>query len=119
MRISFESYYKREDGVYLAKSIDDDKTYPIDPESIREEKVVKTRDNYHCVLIAKNHAGVREINRLTSQSFCRTDSHFYYMPRIYLDDLLNTSDNVIVTSACLVERYRQSKREVFGILHKK
>lgn len=101
VRISFESYYKREDGVYLAKSIDDDKTYPIDPESIREEKVVKTRDNYHCVLIAKNHAGVREINRLTSQSFCRTDSHFYYMPRIYLDDLLNTSDNVIVTSACL------------------
>lgn len=101
VRISFENYYKREDGVYLAKCIDDDKTYPIDPESIREEKVVKTRDNYHCVLIAKNHAGVREINRLTSQSFCRTDSHFYYMPRIYLDDLLNTSDNVIVTSACL------------------
>lgn len=101
VRISFENYYKREDGMYLAKCIDDDKTYPIDPESIREEKVVKTRDNYHCVLIAKNHAGVREINRLTSQSFCRTDSHFYYMPRIYLDDLLNTSDNVIVTSACL------------------
>lgn len=39
--------------MYLAKCIDDDKTYPIDPESIREEKVVKTRDNYHCVLIAK------------------------------------------------------------------
>lgn len=41
VRISFENYYKREDGVYLAKCIDDDKTYPIDPESIRERKYIR------------------------------------------------------------------------------
>ena len=61
----------------------------------------KIRDNYHCVLLAKNDAGRREINRLSSNSFNRNDGHFYYMPRILLDDLINTSDNIIVTSACL------------------
>jgi DNA polymerase III alpha subunit len=35
-----------------------------------EEKV---RDNYHCVLIAKNHEGFKELNELTSKSFNRTD----------------------------------------------
>lgn len=61
----------------------------------------KIRDNYHCVLLAKNDAGRKEINRLSSNSFNRNDGHFYYMPRILLDDLINTSDNIIVTSACL------------------
>lgn len=61
----------------------------------------KIRDNYHCVLLAKNDAGRREINKLSSKSFNRNDGHFYYMPRILLDDLISTSDNIIVTSACL------------------
>lgn len=102
VKITFEKYWKREDGAYIAESVDG-KEIPIDPETItvKEEKVIKTRDNYHCVLIAKNLDGVREINKLTSQSFCRSDSHFYYAPRIYMDDLFNTSDNIIITSACL------------------
>lgn len=61
----------------------------------------KIRDNYHCVLLAKNDAGRREINKLSSKSFNRQDGHYYYMPRILLDDLINTSDNIMVTSACL------------------
>lgn len=61
----------------------------------------KRRDNYHCVLIAKNYDGVKEINRMTSKSFNRDDCHFYYMPRITFDELYATSDNVIITTACL------------------
>lgn len=102
VKITFEKYWEREDGAYIAESVDG-KEVLIDPETItiKEEKVIKTRDNYHCVLIAKNLDGVREINKLTSQSFCRSDSHFYYAPRIYMDDLFNTSSNIIITSACL------------------
>ena len=61
----------------------------------------KIRDNYHCVLIAKNYDGVKEINQLSSQSFNRDDNHFYYMPRISFDELVGTSDNVIICTACL------------------
>lgn len=63
-----------------------------------EEKV---RDNWHCVLIGKNWDGVRELNYLAFKSFNRKDNHFFYVPRITIDDLLNTSDNIIITSACL------------------
>ena len=63
-----------------------------------EEKI---RDNWHCVLIGKNWEGVRELNYLASKSFNRKDNHFFYVPRITIDDLLNTSDNIIITSACL------------------
>ena len=43
----------------------------------------KVRDNYHCVLIAKNYDGVKELNKLISKSFGRIDdNHFYYTPRI-------------------------------------
>ena len=61
----------------------------------------KVRDNYHCVLIAKNIKGVKELNLLSTKSFNRSDNHFYYVPRITVDDVINTSDNIIVTSACL------------------
>lgn len=62
---------------------------------------VKLRDNMHCVLIARNFEGVKEINRLATKSFNRKDGHYYYAPRIELEDLLNTSDDVVVSSACL------------------
>lgn len=44
-----------------------------------EEKV---RDNYHCVLIARNYDGFLELNKMISRSFNRKDNHFYYVPRI-------------------------------------
>ena len=62
---------------------------------------LKIRDNWHCVLIAKNWDGVREINRLTSKAFNRQDGSYYYVPRITFQDLLDTSENIIITSACL------------------
>ena len=61
----------------------------------------KHRDNYHCVLIAKNYDGVKELNKLISYSFNRSDYHYYYAPRISLDELYGTSDNIIITTACL------------------
>jgi DNA polymerase-3 subunit alpha len=62
---------------------------------------IKIRDNYHCVLIAKNYEGFKELNELTSKSFNREDGHFYFNPRITYEELKNTSDNIIITTACL------------------
>ena len=42
-----------------------------------------------------------ELNELVSHSFNRTDGHFYYVPRITFQELFNTSDNIIITSACV------------------
>jgi len=61
----------------------------------------KHRDNYHCVLIAKNYDGVKELNKLVSKSFNRDDYHYYYAPRIGFDELYATSDNILITTACL------------------
>lgn len=61
-----------------------------------EEKV---RDNYHTVLLAKNLAGVLELNKLVSMSCDK--KHFYYNNRISFDEFLEISDNIISTSACL------------------
>lgn len=76
--------------VYLTESLDE-----------------KIRDNYHCVLIAKNFEGFKELNKLVSQSFNRKDNHFYYVPRISFEELFNTSENIIFTTAC-----------VGGVMHK-
>jgi DNA polymerase-3 subunit alpha len=61
----------------------------------------KIRDNYHCLLIAKNYDGILELNKLSSKAFNRDDNSFYYVPRITIDDVKNTSDNIIVSTACL------------------
>lgn len=61
----------------------------------------KNRDNYHCLLIAKNYDGVLELNKLSSKAFNRDDNSFYYVPRITIEDVKNTSDNIIVSTACL------------------
>lgn len=61
----------------------------------------KIRDNYHCILIAKNYKGFLELNKLSSKSFNREDNSYYYVPRISYEDLKNTSDNIIICTACL------------------
>ena len=68
---------------------------------ITESLDEKVRDNYHCVLIGRNHDGVRELNKLSSKAFNREDGHFYYAPRITFEELINTSDNIIICTACL------------------
>lgn len=59
----------------------------------------KVRDNYHTVLMARNMAGLKELNELISKS-CDKD-HFYYTNRISFDEFLGISENIISTSACL------------------
>jgi len=61
----------------------------------------KVRDNLHCVLVARNYAGFLELNRLVTRSHNRLDNHFYYVPRISFAELFATSDNIIVTTACV------------------
>lgn len=61
----------------------------------------KIRDNYHCVLLAKNYDGFLELNSLVSNSFNRKDNHYYYAPRITFEELFSTSDNIIITTACI------------------
>ena len=61
----------------------------------------KIRDNFHCLLIAKNYQGVLELNKLSSKAFNRKDNSYYYVPRISYNDLKSTSDNIIITTACL------------------
>ena len=74
-----------------------------------EEKI---RDNYHCCLYAKNWEGVKELNKLISSSFNRKDNHFYYTPRILINDLFKTTDNIIVTSACLGGVFNKGNEKV-------
>lgn len=70
----------------------------------------KIRDNYHLMLIAKNFEGVKEINKLSSNSFKR-DGHFYYNPRMYFEEIEKTSDNVIILTACLGSPIYQSYKK--------
>lgn len=72
----------------------------------------KIRDNYHCVLIAKNYSGFLELNRLASASFNRSDNHYYYVPRISIDELFKTSDNIIITTACIGGVYGKGSQEL-------
>lgn len=60
----------------------------------------KTRDNYHTILIAKNHEGLKEINAIAMENGSKPD-HFYFTRRITFDEFLGLSDNVIKISACL------------------
>ena len=69
-------------------------------EEFLEGNKFQVRDNYHCVLIAKNYEGVKEINALSSKAFAG-DGHFYYQPRISFEELINTSDNILITTACI------------------
>ena len=82
----------------------------------------KIRDNYHCCLYAKNWEGVKELNRLISGSFNRKDNHFYYTPRILIEDLINASDNIIISSACLGGLFSKGndniKQRFFRFLYK-
>lgn len=62
---------------------------------------------YHIGLYARNWEGVKELNTLVSLSTLKgkksdnSDRHFYYNPRISFDELMSTTDNIVITTACL------------------
>ena len=72
----------------------------------------KIRDNYHICLFAKNWNGVKEINKLLSVANNRKDGHFYFVPRITLEELYNTSDNIIISTACLGNIFKTENKEL-------
>ena len=88
------------DEIYEKLKTDDEQQTQDNIEDYIEKNKYQVRDNYHCILIAKNQAGVEELNSLSSIAFKR-DGHFYYNPRISLDELINTSENILITTACL------------------
>ena len=53
-----------------------------------------------------------ELNKLSSDSFNRNDGHFYYNPRISLEELENTSDNILVLTACVAGMLCKGTKEV-------
>jgi DNA polymerase-3 subunit alpha len=70
---------------------------------------------YHICIYAKNYEGVKELNELYSLSTSKgvledkSDRHFYYNPRISINELTMTSDNIIITTACLASILWQKK----------
>lgn len=79
---------------------------------ITETTNEKIRDNYHCCLYSKNYKGFLELNKLSSKSFNRKDGHFYYVPRITFEELFNTSENIIISTACIGGVYKSENSEL-------
>lgn len=74
-----------------------------------EEGKRKIRDNYHAILIAKNYAGLQELNTLIDLS--TQEDHFYYKPRLSFDEFKNISNNIIKISACLASPLNKLRDE--------
>lgn len=64
-----------------------------------DENNKKIRDNYHLIAIAKNLQGWHNIIKLHNLSY--NDEHYYYDPRITLNELLQYKEGLIITSACI------------------
>ena len=84
------------------------------------EELIDDDRGSHIGLYAKNLMGVKELNTLVSIATSKgkeednSDRHMYYNPRISLQELVNTSDNIIVTTACLaspLNRWRGDKQD--------
>lgn len=87
------------DEWYEAQLGRDEKEVQEELEEILETSKKKIRDNYHTILIARNYAGLQEINLLIDKS--TQEDHFYYKPRMSFDEFKHISNNVIKISACL------------------
>ena len=64
-----------------------------------DENGRKDRSNRHIIIIALNHDGIRDLNRIISESF---ETGMYYKPRIDKELLFSLNpDNVVITTACV------------------
>jgi len=75
-------YYKaaRDAGI---KPIIGVEAYLTDDEDGITDNKDKTRDNYHCIMVANNEAGLRNLYWLTNQANLH---NFYYRPRISISN---------------------------------
>lgn len=74
-----------------------------------KSEMVKVRDNYHTILIAKNYAGLQELNTLIDIS--TREDHTYYKPRLSFDEFKKISSNIIKISACLASPLNKLRDE--------
>ena len=64
-----------------------------------KDRFEKDRSNRHIIIIALNHDGIRDLNRVVSESFT---TGMYYKPRIDEELLFSLNpNNVIITTACV------------------
>ena len=64
-----------------------------------DEDGKKDRSNRHIIIIALNHDGIRDLNRIITESF---STGMYYKPRIDEELLFSLNpNNVIITTACV------------------
>jgi len=82
---------------------------------------VQERQDFHICLYARNYEGVKELNRLSSKSFEGKGKkwyegiQYYYRPRISFEQLKNTSDNIIVSTACLASILWRKREDQIAI----
>jgi DNA polymerase-3 subunit alpha len=62
------------------------------------ENPQKHRDNHHCILLAKNNTGLKNLIWLINQANLH---NFYFKPRISFANLASRSEGLIATSSCL------------------
>lgn len=74
---------------------------------------------WHIGLYSRNWEGVKELNTLMALSTSKgknednTDRHMYYNPRISFKELMSTSSNIIITTACLASPlWRLSDKDI-------
>lgn len=55
---------------------------------------------YHMLLIAKNQQGLSNLFELNALSY-KSDGHFYYKPRVSLEEIRKHSEGLIATTGCI------------------
>jgi DNA polymerase-3 subunit alpha len=79
---------------------------------------------YHIGMYARNWDGVLELNTLISKSFSKgvkednSDRHVYYNPRLSMEEIMGTSDNIVITTACvqsILWRFTEMSKSLDGI----
>ena len=81
------------------------------------DRYEKDRSNRHIIIVALNHDGIRDLNRIISESFT---TGMYYKPRIDHELLFSLNPhNVVITTACVAglwnnEELIKEMKEHFG-----
>ena len=84
---------------YKLKMIVGAELYYVNDRIATDENGRKDRSNRHIIIIALNHDGIRDLNRIISESFT---TGMYYRPRIDHELLFSLNPkNVMITTACV------------------
>ena len=84
---------------YNLKMIVGAELYFVKDRQALDENGRKDRSNRHIIIIALNHDGIRDLNRIISESF---ETGMYYKPRIDESLLFSLNPkNVVITTACV------------------